>query len=73
MLYLEDLSEESVQTFVYIAKEDGFSELDIENALSSKVQDLSDTFYHLNLSYDNETNEIMAMDNETLALTNIIF
>ena len=73
MLYLEDLSEESVQTFIVIAKTDGFSEVDIENALSSRIQDLTDTFFHLNLQFDSDTDEIMAMDNETLAVTHITF
>lgn len=73
MLYLEDLSEESVQTFITIAKADGFSEVDIENALSSRLQDLTDTFFHLNLQFDSDTDEIMAMDNETLAVTHITF
>lgn len=73
MLYLEDLSEESVQTFITIAKADGFSEVDIEYALSSRLQDLTDTFFHLNLQFDSDTDEIMAMDNETLAVTHIMF
>ena len=71
MLYLEDLSEENVQEFIVIAKEDGFSEVDIENALSTPVQDLTDTFYYLNLYCDSETCEITAMDNETLTLKKI--
>lgn len=73
MLYLDDLAEENVQIFITIAKDDGFSEVDIENALSSDIQDLSDTFYHLNLYFDSETYEITAMDNETLTLKKLNF
>lgn len=73
MMYLDDLSEENVQIFIAIAKEDGFSEVDIENALSSDIQDLNDTFYHLNLYFDSETYEITAMDNETLTFKKLNF
>lgn len=54
------------------AKSDGFSEVDIEGALATKVQKLDDTFDYLNLTFDEDTYKIMAMGNETLALTNIL-
>ena len=68
MLFLSELPQESVELFVDVAQAEGFSEVDIEDALDSKVQNLEDTFFHLNLYYDDETEEITAMDNENLGL-----
>ena len=68
MLFLNELPQESVDMFVEVAKAEGFSEVDIQDALESKVEDLEDTFFHLNLFYDSESEEITAMDNENLVL-----
>lgn len=68
MLFLNELPQESVDMFVEVAQAEGFSEVDIQDALESKIEDLEDTFFHLNLFYDSESEEITAMDNENLAL-----
>lgn len=68
MLFLNELRQDIVDMFVEVAQAEGFSEVNIEDALESKVEDLEDTFFHLNLFYDSESEEITAMDNENLAL-----
>ncbi|HLQ98117.1 MAG TPA: hypothetical protein VK135_05450 [Candidatus Dormibacteraeota bacterium] len=68
MLFLSELPQESVDFFIDVAQVEGFSVVDIEDALDSKVQDLEDTFFHLNLYYDGESEEITAMDNGNLGL-----
>jgi len=54
LLFLDELSEVSVQTFIKAAKDDGFDAKDIDRGLSSKVQNCEDTFKHLNLRYDKQ-------------------